>query len=189
MVSVNRDGRDGAGSGAGDNLHHDDNNAFGDSGRFGAVSEPPRQLHWPTVLVAGAVAAVVSSLILTLGVIGLHRSADRPAEIVVAVDPRGAVTVDGTPVADGVTVAPGSVIEYDLVVTNTGTVTLTGITVDPVARGHGLGRAVTIELTRRAIAEHGWCTLGMYSINDTARTLYLSLGYEIGARWSSGELR
>lgn len=65
---------------------------------------------------------------------------------------------------------------------------LTGITVDPAIRGRGLGRAVTTELTRDAIAKHGWCTLGMYSFNDTARRIYLALGYEIGARWSSGEL-
>ena len=65
---------------------------------------------------------------------------------------------------------------------------LSGITVDPAARGRGAGRAITAELTRGAIEEHGWCTLGMYSINDTARRMYLALGYEIGALWSSGEL-
>lgn len=65
---------------------------------------------------------------------------------------------------------------------------LAGITVDPKARSRGLGRAVTAELTRGALADHGWCTLGMYSINDAARRIYLSLGYEIGAVWSSGEL-
>ncbi|WP_435198770.1 GNAT family N-acetyltransferase [Janibacter sp. GS2] len=69
-----------------------------------------------------------------------------------------------------------------------GTPVLSGITVHPVARGRGLGRAVTAELTRAAIAEHGWCTLGMYSVNDIARRMYLSLGYVIGACWSSGEL-
>lgn len=69
-----------------------------------------------------------------------------------------------------------------------GTPVLSGITVAPQARGRGLGRAVTAELTRGAVATHGWCTLGMYSVNDTARRLYRSLGYETAAVWSSGEL-
>lgn len=65
---------------------------------------------------------------------------------------------------------------------------LSGITVLPSARGRGLGREVTAELTRGAVTAHGWCTLGMYSVNDTARRLYHSLGYETGAVWSSGGL-
>nr|WP_246297745.1 GNAT family N-acetyltransferase [Janibacter cremeus] len=69
-----------------------------------------------------------------------------------------------------------------------GTPVLSGITVAPAARGRGLGRVVTAELTRGAIATHGWCTLGMYSVNDTARRLYHCLGYETGAVWSSGAL-
>lgn len=77
---------------------NDDAGGFGDSGRFGAVNRGGRQINWPTVLVSAAVAAVVSSLFLALGVVGLHRSNDGPAEVVVAVDPRGAVSVDGTPV-------------------------------------------------------------------------------------------
>ncbi|WP_277451735.1 GNAT family N-acetyltransferase [Janibacter sp. DB-40] len=69
-----------------------------------------------------------------------------------------------------------------------GTPVLSGITVAPTARGRGLGRVVTAELTRGAVDSHGWCTLGMYSVNDTARRLYHSLGYETGAVWSSGAL-
>lgn len=69
-----------------------------------------------------------------------------------------------------------------------GTPVLSGITVVPTARGRGLGRVVTAELTRGAVGTHGWCTLGMYSVNDTARRLYHSLGYETGAVWSSGAL-
>lgn len=65
---------------------------------------------------------------------------------------------------------------------------LSGITVAPTARGRGLARAVTAELTRRAVGEHGWCTLGMYSHNDRARRIYRSLGYEVRAEWSSGRL-
>ena len=48
--------------------------------------------------------------------------------------------------------------------------------------------AVTAELTRGAIAEHGWCTLGMYSDNPIARDLYTDLGYTIAAEWTSGAL-
>ena len=65
---------------------------------------------------------------------------------------------------------------------------LTGITVAAEARGRGLGRAITAELTRGAVAEHGWSTLGMYSDNDVARGLYHSLGYTTHAVWSSGRL-
>lgn len=65
---------------------------------------------------------------------------------------------------------------------------LAGITVVPEARGRGLGRAVTAELTRGAVAEHGWCTLGMYSDNPVARDLYRSLGYAVAARWTSGAM-
>lgn len=86
-----------------DGTRNDDDNpgTFGDSGRFGAVSRGGREINWPTVLVSGAVAAIVSSLFLALGVVGLHRSNDAPAEIVVAVDPRGAVSVDGQTAAEG----------------------------------------------------------------------------------------
>lgn len=86
-----------------DGTRNDDDNpgAFGDSGRFGAVSRGNREINWTTVLVSGAVAAIVSSLFLALGVVGLQRSDDAPAEIVVAVDPRGAVSVDGQTVMEG----------------------------------------------------------------------------------------
>ncbi|KRE37227.1 hypothetical protein ASG73_13145 [Janibacter sp. Soil728] len=65
---------------------------------------------------------------------------------------------------------------------------LAGITVVAAARGLGLGRGITAELTRRAVADHGWCTLGMYSHNDRARGIYRSLGYVVQAEWSSGRL-
>ena len=65
---------------------------------------------------------------------------------------------------------------------------LAGITTASGFRGRGLGRAVTAELTRGAIAEHGWCTLGMYSDNPIARGLYTDLGYTIAAEWTSGAL-
>lgn len=65
---------------------------------------------------------------------------------------------------------------------------LSGITVVPRARGLALGRGVTAELTRRAVADHGWCTLGLYSHNDRAREVYRSVGYVVRAEWSSGRL-
>lgn len=73
-------------------------------------------------------------------------------------------------------------------VEHSGAPVLAGITVAPAARGRGLGRAITAELTRGAIATHGWSTLGMYSHNDIARGIYLGLGYRLGARWTSGRL-
>lgn len=69
-----------------------------------------------------------------------------------------------------------------------GTPILAGITTAAEARSRGLGRAVTAELTRGAVTEHGWCTLGMYSDNPVARHLYLALGYQLGAEWTSGAL-
>lgn len=89
----------------------------------------------------------------------------------------------GVRAADGSLLAVGC-CEPEL----SGAPVLAGITVVPAARGLGLGRAVTAELTRRAVAEHGWCTLGMYSHNARARGVYRSLGYEIHAEWSSGRL-
>ena len=65
---------------------------------------------------------------------------------------------------------------------------LSGITVVPRARGLALGRGVTAELTRQAVSEHGWCTLGLYSHNDRAREVYRSVGYVVRAEWSSGRL-
>ena len=62
---------------------------------------------------------------------------------------------------------------------------LSGITVDPAHRGLGLGLAVTAYLTRRAVADAGVCTLGMYSHNAVARRLYLGLGYGDVHEWSS----
>lgn len=67
----------------------------------------------------------------------------------------------------------------------TGHGVLTGIVVDPAHRGHGLGRAVTAALTRRCIEADGVATLGMYADNDTARSLYTSLGYRVAHEFSS----
>lgn len=54
---------------------------------------------------------------------------------------------------------------------------LSGIVVDRAHRGSGLGRALTIELTRRAIERAGFSTLGVFSANAPALGLYHSLGY------------
>ncbi len=62
---------------------------------------------------------------------------------------------------------------------------LSGITVHTAHRGGGLGRTMTAALTRRAVAEQGVCTLGVYAHNQVAQNLYLRLGFRIGRRWRS----
>lgn len=65
---------------------------------------------------------------------------------------------------------------------------LSGITVDEVARGRGLGLAVTAHLSRAAIARSGVCLLGMYSENAVGRRLYTGLGFILGHAISSRRL-
>lgn len=50
----------------------------------------------------------------------------------------------------------------------------------PVARGRGLGRALTAAATRHALA-HGapWVSLGMYADNTHARRVYTALGFGV----------
>lgn len=69
--------------------------------------------------------------------------------------------------------------------TRAGAPHLSSVAVDTTLRGRGLGRTVVGALTRMAVAEAGVCTLGMYSHNDVARALYLSLGYADVAAWAS----
>jgi len=52
-------------------------------------------------------------------------------------------------------------------------------------RRQGLGTAVTAALTARAVAADGVCTLGMYSDNDAARSVYDALGYVVDKAWAS----
>lgn len=69
--------------------------------------------------------------------------------------------------------------------TRAGAPHLSSVAVDTRRRGLGLGRTIVGAVTRRAVAEAGVCTLGMYSDNDVARGLYLSLGYDRLCAWSS----
>jgi GNAT superfamily N-acetyltransferase len=62
---------------------------------------------------------------------------------------------------------------------------LSSVAVDTARRGQGLGRAIVSAVTRRAVLETGVCTLGMYSDNDVARSLYESLGYRVVCAWAS----
>lgn len=65
---------------------------------------------------------------------------------------------------------------------------LAGILTATHARGRGLGELVSAGLTRWALAEHGVCTLGMFSDNDVARRLYARLGYRTARAWHSRQL-
>jgi GNAT superfamily N-acetyltransferase len=69
--------------------------------------------------------------------------------------------------------------------TRAGAPHLSSVAVDTRLRGRGLGRTVVGAVTRQAVAQAGVCTLGMYSNNDVARGLYLSLGYDRLCAWSS----
>lgn len=72
----------------------------------------------------------------------------------------------------GELVAIGALHQLD-----TGLPHLAGLVVAPHQRGRGLGGALTVDLTREALAEHGVCTLGVFSGNRAAISLYHRLGY------------
>lgn len=65
---------------------------------------------------------------------------------------------------------------------------LAGLVVRRDLRGRGLGAALTAELTRRAVAEHGVATLGVYSANTAAIRLYERLGYAVAHHFHTREL-
>lgn len=69
--------------------------------------------------------------------------------------------------------------------TPAGTAHLAGVLVAGRHRGRGLGRAISAALTDAVVAEEGVCTLGVYSDNAVARTLYESLGYATDKAWAS----
>ena len=70
----------------------------------------------------------------------------------------------------------------------TGVPHLAGIVTALERRREGLGSVISAALTRRALARHGVCTLGMFSDNDTARRVYHRLGYRTGRAWASRRL-
>jgi ribosomal protein S18 acetylase RimI-like enzyme len=60
---------------------------------------------------------------------------------------------------------------------DTGLPHVSGIVVDARHRGRGLGRALAAHLTRHALQSSGVSTLGVYTDNRVAISLYHSLGY------------
>ncbi|MFK5635956.1 GNAT family N-acetyltransferase [Ornithinimicrobium sp. LYQ103] len=65
---------------------------------------------------------------------------------------------------------------------------LAGVVTAVGKRGQGLGTVVSAALTRWALSEHGVCTLGMFSDNDPARSVYRRLGYRTARSWHSRTL-
>lgn len=65
---------------------------------------------------------------------------------------------------------------------------LAGIVTDSRYRNTGLGTLVSAALTQWALTHHGVCTLGMFSDNGPARTLYRRLGYRTAHAWFSRRL-
>jgi len=87
--------------------------------------------------------------------------------------------------ASGVLVAIGALTQRI-----SGVAYLASIATDPAARGQGLGSAVTAALTQEAF-ERGdqLCTLAHYHPNDSARRIYLRLGYRTTHQFASGRIR
>ena len=67
----------------------------------------------------------------------------------------------------------------------TGIPHLAGIVTAQHRRGEGLASVVSAALTRWSLAEHGVCTLGMFSDNAAARAVYDRLGYRTARAWHS----
>lgn len=63
---------------------------------------------------------------------------------------------------------------------------LRGVTVVRRARGRGLGRALSIALTRRAMTGPGIASLGVYVDNEPALRIYHGLGYAVAHSFTSG---
>lgn len=84
--------------------------------------------------------------------------------------------VDGA----GQLLAIGALHELD-----TGLPHLSGLVVDGAHRGRGLGRLLTVDLTRASVERSGVCTLGVYTDNHPALGLYLALGYTVHRAFDS----
>jgi GNAT superfamily N-acetyltransferase len=65
---------------------------------------------------------------------------------------------------------------------------LRAVTVARHARGRGLGRTLSIALTRRALSGPGVVSLGVYADNEPALRIYRDLGYEVAHAFTSGPL-
>lgn len=65
---------------------------------------------------------------------------------------------------------------------------LAGIVTHTGHRGAGLGSAISAGLTRWALTDSGVCTLGMYSDNTAARSVYRRLGFRTAHCWRSRSL-
>ncbi len=63
---------------------------------------------------------------------------------------------------------------------------LRAVTVAPHARGRGLGRRLSVALTRRALRGPGVASLGVYADNEPALRIYRGLGYEVAHAFTSG---
>jgi GNAT superfamily N-acetyltransferase len=65
---------------------------------------------------------------------------------------------------------------------------LAGIVTRTDRRGSGLGSAVSAGLIRWSLADSGVCTLGMYSDNEAARSVYRRIGFATARAWQSRAL-
>lgn len=85
---------------------------------------------------------------------------------------------------DGTLIACGAVQRLPA-----GTAHLGGILVASRHRRRGLGTTISAALTDRMVEAEGVCTLGMYSDNDAARSVYHRLGYVTDKAWASRSIR
>ncbi|MEO6999753.1 MAG: GNAT family N-acetyltransferase [Terracoccus sp.] len=177
------------------------------SGRRGSVSVTlpqhlePQLRHW-RVGAGGDWEWLATEAVPPASVGGGRSDAAVPFDHVVPLDDVGrrdevaAFLAEHSPTADA---APGAGEQWFAIETPTGTLAavaacgrtpagaphLVSVAVDGALRGRGLGREIVGALTRRAVLEHGVCTLALYSTNGAARHLYLSLGYGNVCAWAS----
>ena len=171
------------------------------SGRCGSVSvtlpqhlEPQLHQHWRVG--AGGDWEWLATESVPPASAGDRSDAVVPLDDIGRRDEVAAFLAENSPTADA---GPGSGEEWFAIETPTGELAavaafartpsgaphLVSVAVDGALRGGGLGRAIVGALTRRAVVEHGVCTLALYSTNGAARRLYLSLGYGNVCPWAS----